>query len=120
MDGMNQCAIDFPAGVSELENAGLTAAPSSRIAVPGISESRVRLECRLHSVVEVGDNRIVLGQVVFLHIDDEFVDLEKMHVRAEALDLIGRMHGGGWYTRTTELFDLPRPTYADWLKKENQ
>ena len=73
------------------------------------------LECRLHSVVEVGDNKIVLGQVVFLHIADEFVDREKMHVNADALELIGRMHGGGWYVKTTDLFELPRPSYADWL-----
>lgn len=117
-DAMNQCAIEFPAGVSEMENARLTPAASVRVTVPRIAEARVQLECRLHSVVEIGDNRLVLGTVVFLHIADEFVDPEKQHVRAEALDLIGRMHGGGWYVKTTDLFDLPRPNYADWLKKE--
>lgn len=25
--------------------------------------------------------------------------------------LIARMHGGGWYARTTDLFDMPRLTY---------
>ncbi len=117
-DAMNLCAIEFPEGESELQHAGLTPAPSVRIAAPRLAEARVSLECRLHSVVEVGDNKIVLGQVVFLHIADEFVDGEKLHIRADALDLIGRMHGGGWYVRTTDLFDLPRPNYADWQAKE--
>ncbi len=116
-DAMNTCAIDFPAGVSELAAARLTAAPSVRIAAPGLNEARVRLECRLHSVVEIGDNKIVLGEAVFLHISDEFVDGER-RVQAEKLELIGRMHGGGWYVRTTDLFDLPRPSYADWLAKQ--
>jgi flavin reductase (DIM6/NTAB) family NADH-FMN oxidoreductase RutF len=118
-EAMNICAADFPVGMSELEAAHLTALPSVRVAVPRLAESRVNLECRLHSVVEIGDNRIILGEVVFLHIDDEFVDAERLHVRADALGLIGRMHGGGWYTCTQDLFDLPRPTYADWLKKED-
>lgn len=115
---MNLCAIEFPEGESELQHAGLTPAPSSRIAAPRLAEARVSLECRLHSVVDVGDNKIVLGQVVFLHIADEFVDGD-LHVKADALDLIGRMHGGGWYLRTTDLFDLPRPNYADWLAAQN-
>jgi flavin reductase (DIM6/NTAB) family NADH-FMN oxidoreductase RutF len=119
-DAMNLCAIEFPAGESELQPAGLTAASSVRIAAPRLAEARVSLECRLHSVVEVGDNKIVLGQVVFLHIADEFIEGEKMHVKAEALELIGRMHGGGWYVKTTDLFDLPRPNYADWLAKEEK
>ncbi len=117
-DAMNLSAIEFPAGESELPHAGLTPAASARVAAPRLAEARVSLECRLHSVVEVGDNKIVLGQVVFLHIGDEFVDSEKMHVKADALDLIGRMHGGGWYVKTTDLFELPRPNYADWLAKQ--
>ena len=113
-EAMNTCAIDFPAGVSELDAAHLTPTASVRVAAPGLAQSRVRLECRLHSVVEVGDNKIVLGEVVFLHIADEFVDGNNLRVNAEALDLIGRMHGGGWYARMTDLFDLPRPNYANW------
>lgn len=117
-DAMNTCAIDFPAGESELAAAHLTTAPSVRVAAPRLAEARVSLECRLHSIVEIGNNRIVLGEVVFLHIDDEFIEPEKTRVHVEQLDLIGRMHGGGWYLRTTDLFDLPRPNYADWLAKE--
>ena len=117
-DAMNTCAIDFPAGVSELAAAHLTPAASVRVAAPRLGEARVSLECRLHSIVEIGNNKIVLGEVVFLHIDDEFIEPEKQRVNAEALELIGRMHGGGWYLHTTDLFELPRPNYAEWLLKE--
>ncbi|MCW3058676.1 MAG: flavin reductase domain protein FMN-binding protein [Capsulimonas sp.] len=117
-EAMNICAIDFPDGVSELPQAGLTASASITIRTPRIAEAPVSLECRIHSIFPIGDNRIVLAEVVHLYIRNEFVDLERMHVRTENLKLIGRMHGGGWYARTTDLFDMPRIPYNDWLSEQ--
>jgi flavin reductase (DIM6/NTAB) family NADH-FMN oxidoreductase RutF len=115
-EAMNVCAVDFPAGVSELDAARLTTLPSAQVSAPRLAESPAHLECRLHSVIPIGDNRIVLAEVVFLHIRDEFLDPDSLRVRTEALGLIGRMHGGGWYARTTDLFDLPRIPYEEWRK----
>lgn len=111
---MNICGIDFPQGQSEMEAAGLTSSASVAVPAARIAESPVQLECRLAQIVTVGDNKIVLGEVVFLHIRDAFVDMEKLRVRTEALHLIGRMHGGGWYARTSDLFDMPRISYTQW------
>ena len=113
-EAMNVCGIDFPVGVSELDAARLSTLPSASVSAPRLAESDVHLECRLHSVVPIGDNRIVLAEVVFLHIRDELMDPETLRVRTEALALVGRMHGGGWYARTTDLFDLPRISYEEW------
>ena len=113
-EAMNICGIDFPNGESEIEAAGLTPVPSVAASAPRIANSPVQLECRLAQIAEVGDNKIVLGEVVFLHIRDEFVDMGKRRVHTDALHLIGRMHGGGWYARTTDLFDMPRIPYAQW------
>jgi len=30
------------------------------------------------------------------------------------MQLIGRMHGSGWYARTNDLFQLNRPSWAKW------
>ena len=117
-EAMDICAVDFPVGVSELDAARLTTLPSAQVSAPRLAESPVNLECRLHSVVPIGDNRIVLAEVVCLHVSDEFLDLDTLRVRTEALGLIGRMHGGGWYARTTDLFDLPRIPYEEW-RNEN-
>ena len=119
-EAMNVCGIDFPAGVSELDAARLSTLPSAQVSCPRLAESPVHLECRLHSVVPIGDNRIVLGEVVGLHVSDEFLegDDARPRVRTEALHLIGRMHGGGWYARTGDLFDLPRVPYEEWLKEQ--
>jgi len=109
---MNICGIDFPPEESEMDAAGLTVLASAVVSVPRIAESPVQLECRLAQIVEIGDNKIVLGEVVCLHIRDAFVDTEKLHVRTDTIRLIGRMHGGGWYARTSDLFDMPRIPYA--------
>jgi hypothetical protein len=37
------------------------------------------------------------------------------HVDTLAMHLIGRMHGLGWYARSTDLIQLDRPVYADWI-----
>lgn len=117
-EAMNVCGIDFPTGVSELDAACLSTLPSAQVSCPRLAESDVHLECRLHSVVSIGDNRIVLGEVVGLHVRDELMDKDTLRVRTEALHLIGRMHGGGWYARTGDLFDLPRVPYEEWQEQK--
>jgi len=38
----------------------------------------------------------------------------RCYVDTPKLELIGRMHGRGWYARTTDRFDMPRIDVADW------
>jgi hypothetical protein len=49
-----------------------------------------------------------IGRVIHIHIRDDLVDPEKMYVRTENMRLIGRMHGRGWYARTSDLFLMDR------------
>jgi hypothetical protein len=64
--------------------------------------------------VEIGEDRVVLAEAVSLFLRDEFYDAERRYVHTDRLRLIGRMHGGGWYARTTDLFDLPRIRREGW------
>jgi len=116
---MNICAVDFPAEMSELEEAGLTTVESTKISVPRIAESRVQIECTLAEIVNVGDNHIIIGNILYLHIADEFMDKGAMRVHTPDLDLIGRMHGGGWYAATTDLFEIPRMSYKEWQARKD-
>ena len=112
---MNLCAVDMPRGIDELKEAGLTAEPSEKVKPPRIKESPIAFECTLHTPVEVASNvYVILGQVLGLRIRDEYVDAEKMYVHAEKVGLIGRMHGRGWYTRTTDRFEMPRIGLEEW------
>jgi flavin reductase (DIM6/NTAB) family NADH-FMN oxidoreductase RutF len=117
-EAMNICAVDFPPGVNELGIAGLETAPSSVVSVPRIRRSPASLECREFSTIEVGNSRIVLGQVVAIHVDDEFIDPAGPYVRADQIHAIGRMNGRGAYVKTRDaFFQMPRMTYAEWLAK---
>lgn len=115
---MNVCAIAFPPGEDELRRAGLTPAPSSRVRPPRIAESPASFECRLMQTVDLGGGGTLnIGRIVSLHIRDEFFDADRRHVRTEAMGLIARMHGSGWYARTGDLFQMERMTYPEWVER---
>ncbi len=115
---MNITAIDFEHEVNELEQAGLTTLPSVRVKPPRIAESPVALECELMQIVELGENGLVLGRVLAMHVQDEMVlDAASHYIDTPKLNLIGRMHGRGWYVRTSDLFEMPRIPVSDWKMK---
>lgn len=105
---MNRTAADFPPEASEVEVVGLETIASIKVKPPRLAIAPINLECRKSTIVEVGRNRVLIGEIVYAHIADEFYDAERGYVAAEKLDLIGRMHGRGWYARTTDLFEMPR------------
>ncbi len=120
IDAMNLSATDFPPDTSELEVAGLTAVPSAQLHTPRIAEAPVNLECRLHSVLEIGNNRVVIGEVLELHIRDEFINPEKLYVDSSGLDLLARMGGAGGYATTRDRLEKARVSYRDWLEGQGK
>lgn len=120
-EAMNICAVDFPAGMNELEIAGLTTEPSSVVSVPRIARAPAALECREITTMEIGRSRIILAQVVAMHVKDEFIDPAGPYIRAEELHAVGHMNGKGAYVKTRDaFFNIPRMTYEEWLKKKNK
>ena len=112
---MNICAVDFPTGAAELDLAGLTALPSAEIRPPRIAQSPVSFECRRITGLSLGPRSVLeVGRVIHIHIRDDLVDPEKFYVATEKLRLIGRMHGRGWYARTSDLFLMDRLSREDW------
>lgn len=110
---MNATCIDAPPGINELELAGLEPIPSDMIAPPRIAGSPVAFECRtLHHLATGPMQTLIVGQVLCAHIDDAYIlDVERAYIDTPALELIGRMHGGGWYARATPDFHLDRPIF---------
>lgn len=115
-EAMNVCAIDFPPEVDELHQARLTTIPSEKVRPPRIAESPVSMECERLVLVDVGiDRTVVMGTVVAMHVRDDCVlDAAKCYIDTPKLDLVGRMHGRGWYARTTDRFEMPRIDVASW------
>lgn len=120
-EAMNVTAISFPAGIDELQEAGLATAPSRQIAPPRIAQAPVSFECRRYVTLEISRARqIVLGQILHIHMRDDLVDVERFYVDPERLRAVGRMGGAG-YTRTRDRFEMPRIDVADWPDlKENR
>lgn len=106
---MNRTAASLPYGVSELEAAGLTAAPSLVVQPPRIAEAPVALECTEWGTLQIGDNRVVIGLIKRLYVKDHAVDPATQRIRPEALHLIGRMAVPHWYCRTQDQFEMQRP-----------
>ena len=107
---MNITSGEYPPEVDEFELAGLTPIASDLVKPPRVAEAHVNMECRLYLWMEIGalplSGSIVLGEILRLHVDDQYV--ENFKIDADKLGAIGRM-GGASYTRTRDRFDMQRP-----------
>ena len=106
---MNLCAASLPPGENELAHAGLTAVASSVVKPPRIAEAPASLECRSHSIIEIGDNRLIIGEVLRVHVRDGIFHPETWLVRPESYHPIARMQSPHWYARTRDMFEMRRP-----------
>ncbi len=119
LEAMNVTAIEFPPEVDELAEAGLSTLPSAKVRPPRIAGSPVALECETFQLIPVGHHTIVLGKVLALHIaDDAMLDVERKYVDTPKLDLVGRMHGRGWYSLTDSRVEMPRIALKDWKGRD--
>jgi flavin reductase (DIM6/NTAB) family NADH-FMN oxidoreductase RutF len=106
---MVKTSYEYAHGESELEAVGLTTVPSVAVKPPRIAESPVHLECRLLSIQEIGENRLILGEVVHAAVGDAYYCDSENRILTEKLRPVGRMHGSAGYVRTTDLFEIHRP-----------
>ncbi len=119
-EAMNVTAIDFPPEINELEIAHLKTEPSLVVKIPRIAAAPASLECREITIIEIGRSRIIIGQIVAIHVKDEFVDQSGAYIHAEELHAVGRMNGLGAYVKTRDaFFHIPRMTYEDWKLNNN-
>jgi len=112
---MNICDVPFPTDVNELEMAQLHPVASVEVKPPRIAEAPVSFECRRITGLSLGPrSTLEIGRVIHIHIRDDLVDPEKFYVQTDKMRLIGRMHGRGWYARTSDLFSMDRMSLAEW------
>jgi hypothetical protein len=45
------------------------------------------------------------------------LDPVRCHIDTPRLGLIGRMHGAGWYARTTDRLEMPRIPLEAWQRR---
>jgi flavin reductase (DIM6/NTAB) family NADH-FMN oxidoreductase RutF len=107
---MNLTSGEYDSSVNEFELAKLTPRAATLVRPPMVAESPINFECKLYQIVEFssepGGGSLVMGEIVYLHVNDAL--MKDGRLDANALDLVGRM-GGTQYTRTRERFDMVRP-----------
>ena len=107
---MNITATAAPRGIDEMALAGLEHAASVQVKPPRIAASPSSFDCRAFQIIEPGgDSTILLARVVHVHVrSDAFENEARLHIDPGTLKLVGRMHGGGGYCTTRDVFELNR------------
>ncbi|MDP4096600.1 flavin reductase family protein [Paenibacillus sp. P96] len=112
VEAVNKTAAALPPTESEVEAAGLTPLPSSVVKVPGIAESKMRMECRLERSIPLGEEGqepscdLLIGRVVCYHISEEVY--QNTYIDPSALRAVSRLAGND-YAKLGERFILERP-----------
>jgi flavin reductase (DIM6/NTAB) family NADH-FMN oxidoreductase RutF len=123
-DHIETAAIEFPRGVSEVDEVGWTVGPSVKVSSPSVLEAPAHLECRIHQLVPLGNEAVRWSQVTLVIAEvvcvalDESICTPEYRIDAPQLGLIGRM-GFPWFTSATleSMFELPRYSYSDYAEQ---
>lgn len=111
VEQVNETAASLPVTESELARTNFTLVDSQQIAVPGIREAKIRMECRLVQSVplmngeeQTGD--LFIGEVVQFHIDEAIYHVGRIDPRK--LNAVSRLAGSN-YAKVGEIFSIERP-----------
>jgi flavin reductase (DIM6/NTAB) family NADH-FMN oxidoreductase RutF len=115
VEPMVACATDFEKEVNEFEVSGLTPVDSVKVAPPCVKESKVSFECRLQTIVPVGQAEpgggfVVIGNIVMFHVDDDVY--RDGRIDLDALKPVGRLAGNN-YSRINDVFTIFRQIKPD-------
>jgi len=116
MQQMNVTSATYPSEVSEFSEAGLEMTESDIVGPPRVAGAPAAMECRLVEVrnLTAADGsattaHLVIGEVVRIHIDKQFIKDGK--VDQEAMGLVARL-GYFDYSKVENVFAMPRPGAA--------
>jgi len=114
---MNDCAVDFPSGDSEVAATGLAILPSVDVKVPRLAAAPFALECKRNVSLAFGPGRqLLVGEVLRVHARAGLVDEVNMHVDLAAYRPIGRLFGN-LYTYQRDLFAMDRENHSQWTAR---
>lgn len=102
-------ARELPHGEDELIAAGVDSAPCRRVRARRVAASPASLECRLERELRIGDNLLLVGEVLAVHARAGLVNPLNLRVDGAAHAPIGRLHSPDGYCRTTDRFAVAWP-----------
>ncbi|KTD50497.1 Flavin reductase like domain protein [Legionella rubrilucens] len=118
---MNVTSMNFPRHTSEFSMAGIEQAPARIVRPKLIKAAPISLECRYYMSVQLPRsnpekliNRMVIGQVVGIHVSEYVLDAEQRidPTRFNPLARLG-YHG---YMAVQDSFDMPRPELTSFFE----
>lgn len=111
VEKINKTAAGLPPEKSELDFAALKPISSTKVKVPGITEAKVRLECQLERIIQLGGSDtpscdLIIGKVVYYHINKNIYENGK--IDPKGLSAVSRLAGND-YAHIGEIFSIERP-----------
>lgn len=103
---VNKTAASLPPDQSEIDLTAFTLIDSEAVSVPAVKQSKVRFECVLEQIVELGEVDLIIGKIVRFHIDEAIY--QDGRIQAETLKPVSRLAGTN-YAKLGEIFSLERP-----------
>ena len=89
VDQMSKSSKEYPKGVNEFKETGLTEVRSLKVKPPRVLESPVSFECVVDNIISLGDNggagQLVIAKVVYVHINSNLLD--KLSEMSTSLDV---------------------------------
>ncbi len=77
------CGIRSGRNEDKLTTAGLNLEPAQELQVPLLAESPLNLECRLSQEIEIGDYRLLLGEILQVHaVESAFAEEDQIDTRS--------------------------------------
>lgn len=112
-DAVNISSANLQPDKNEFDFANLTTIPSTLVKPPRVQESPIHLECVYHQSIQLPSNknndtnRMVIGKVVGIHIDDKVI--VNGHVDVNKIQPLARL-GYNQYTYIENIFSMHRPS----------
>lgn len=103
---MNVTATETPPEIDEFALASLAKAPSLKVKPPRVAAAKAALECRRHSIIQIGDASAIFGEVVYAHVDDAVWNDGRIDVTQ--LNPLSRL-GGSLYAELGAIRSARRP-----------
>jgi len=91
------CGYTTGRKIDKFRESGLTPIPAHSISAPMIKECPIRLECRLKEIKEFTDHDVIIGEVVYSHIEPDVVDSEGKIDFNRLKPIIGNYHQVSYY-----------------------
>ncbi len=86
------CGVRSGRDYDKFKEMKLTPLESQKISAPGIEESPVNIECKVHDTLELGSHVMFVAEVLCVTVDDKYMD-ENGRFNLKAAGLVAYSHG---------------------------